>query len=620
MASERIIKVTDGGELRLYEDKENGRNFVALKAAPDIVSDYEISLPAGQGTDGEVLTADGVGGTRWGNSAATLNTAYHTGAQISADSGKIEILKTDNTETIYIYKSSTGAGDILKVLNEGTGKDIAGTSDTWTVSKAGAAVFTDVDTTTASVDTLTVNTEADVPVVTSASTNFEGNVTINGPNPWYDVRSWGAVGNGVANDTTAFQNAIDAATTAGGTVYVPPGTYLLTGSLALKNKVHLLGSGVRASFLSSTVAGVAISLNGTQYASIRNLTLGLGVNVTHGIQVKNNGVTSNGSYNSISGIEIWASTLTAGQIGLAVQSDSDGDATFNHFRDFVIYSIAKPVYSYDAEANVYSSFTIDTFGTGATAYGVETYSHAENYSGFWFGRGTSAATTLVCFKGTPDSCYINGVADVGTGKFADLTGASGNFVQCEAMGTTTKGLFGTAGNYLGAQRETAISAYQANVMGRTGVSSDLLQVGVDSVTNGLTVQYNDGTGRMVYTFAGGDITSSGSLAANGLSLTPKSRTIASDAITIDGTYGTIYLSPETTADDNLANINTAAYDGQVIVLVNVNETYKITVHRADGNITMAADTHELNTRADRLVLQWDATLTKWCEVSYVNNP
>lgn len=120
MASERIVKVTDGGEIRLYEDKENGHSYVALKAGPDLVSNYTIALPAGQGVDGNVLTSDGVGGTRWGNSDATLNTAYHTGAQISADSGQIEILKTDDTNGILIDKSAVGAGYPLRVNNDGT--------------------------------------------------------------------------------------------------------------------------------------------------------------------------------------------------------------------------------------------------------------------------------------------------------------------------------------------------------------------------------------------------------------------------------------------------------------------------------------------------------------------
>ncbi len=58
----------------------------------------------------------------------------------------------------------------------------------------------------------------------------------------YDVKRFGAVGDGVAKDTVAIQKAIDAAAAAGGgTVEVPAGTYL-TGSLYLKSNVDFFVS------------------------------------------------------------------------------------------------------------------------------------------------------------------------------------------------------------------------------------------------------------------------------------------------------------------------------------------------------------------------------------------
>jgi len=59
----------------------------------------------------------------------------------------------------------------------------------------------------------------------------------------YNVRSFGAAGDAVRDDTGAFQRALDTASHAGGgTVYAPPGRYLFRGSLNIPDGVTLRGS------------------------------------------------------------------------------------------------------------------------------------------------------------------------------------------------------------------------------------------------------------------------------------------------------------------------------------------------------------------------------------------
>ena len=55
---------------------------------------------------------------------------------------------------------------------------------------------------------------------------------------FYDVREYGAKGDGVAKDTAAVQKAIDAAAQAGGVVLVPAGRYLC-GTIHLKSRITL---------------------------------------------------------------------------------------------------------------------------------------------------------------------------------------------------------------------------------------------------------------------------------------------------------------------------------------------------------------------------------------------
>lgn len=56
-----------------------------------------------------------------------------------------------------------------------------------------------------------------------------------------NARDWGAYGDGVHDDTTALQNAINALPADGGTLYVPAGTYLIDAErkLRLRGSMHL---------------------------------------------------------------------------------------------------------------------------------------------------------------------------------------------------------------------------------------------------------------------------------------------------------------------------------------------------------------------------------------------
>ncbi len=58
----------------------------------------------------------------------------------------------------------------------------------------------------------------------------------------FSVMDYGAVADGKIDDTTAIQKAIDAAAEKGGQVLLPPGRFLVTGSLQVKPGVSVIGS------------------------------------------------------------------------------------------------------------------------------------------------------------------------------------------------------------------------------------------------------------------------------------------------------------------------------------------------------------------------------------------
>lgn len=108
-----------------------------------------------------------------------------------------------------------------------------------------------------------LKTASDVLVGTydNISTNINTPVYIN-------VKDYGALGNGVANDTAAIQAAIDVAGVSGGTVFFPPGTYLIARSVGTNDhwglkvpysNVTLLGNDAYLARYNSNISTYALA-------------------------------------------------------------------------------------------------------------------------------------------------------------------------------------------------------------------------------------------------------------------------------------------------------------------------------------------------------------------------
>jgi hypothetical protein len=100
----------------------------------------------------------------------------------------------------------------------------------------------------------------------------------------FDVKNYGAVGDGATNDRAAIQSAIDAAEVDGGTVYFPAGVYYLDGDgselLLIEKQIRLLGDGYRSILaVAGTVPNTTdvIRINPTDFAYLYGIN---GITIT----------------------------------------------------------------------------------------------------------------------------------------------------------------------------------------------------------------------------------------------------------------------------------------------------------------------------------------------------
>jgi len=183
----------------------------------------------------------------------------------------------------------------------------------------------------------------------------------------FNVLDYGATGNGVTDDTRAIQQAIDAAAKAGGgEVYVPGGTYILSGPnndggcLTLKSNVTLSGEHRGATTLkladgsSGDIAGLVHTKanSNTHYATVRDLTLdGNDANTTGTVDgIVTGSATGNIAHTvglTVAGVELQhfsgdglrAQALTyATSVNDSLAHDNEGDGFATQFKPRQVYN------------------------------------------------------------------------------------------------------------------------------------------------------------------------------------------------------------------------------------------------------------------------------------------
>ncbi len=295
-------------ELRLQEAALNGQDYVGLRAPSSVPNSVVWTLPATDGTPGQVLSTDGNGNLRWtsvagGGSWSLSGNAITAGQFLGTTNAQPLVLRVANVERLRLTTRAQ-----LEVLNsgqsvflgEGAGaaQDIATPrNNTFVGYQAGAA------TTTGSFN-VALGSRA-LP----ANTTGYGNIAVG-----YQALFRNSTGydNTAVGSAALFNNADGARNTALGfqALYRNTGGLYNTAVGAYALEQNVTGS-------SNTAVGYQAGPNGADYTNTTALGYGVVTTASNQVRIGNSDVTSIGGYVS------W-STISDARIKLDVREDVPG--------------------------------------------------------------------------------------------------------------------------------------------------------------------------------------------------------------------------------------------------------------------------------------------------------
>ena len=105
---------TAGSNIKLYEDTDNGTNYVSFKAPDTIAANVTWTLPAADGTSAQVLSTNGSGTLSWATAGSSKWTT--TGSDIYYTTGNVGFNTTSPSYKIDAVGSTTNSSGIVNTL------------------------------------------------------------------------------------------------------------------------------------------------------------------------------------------------------------------------------------------------------------------------------------------------------------------------------------------------------------------------------------------------------------------------------------------------------------------------------------------------------------------------
>jgi hypothetical protein len=343
----------------------------------------------------QTLDANGQFSTAiWGDEALSYKIVVKdsTGSQIGPTHDNVSFSAVTAAYAVTTVENQLGSdasGQVFTLANAYT----PGNSNTWVFQNGQKLIsgvdYTETDANTVTVDSsvtinsgdrwqFVINTGTATPATSAANTSYtpagSGAEATNVQaklREFVSVKDFGAVGNGVDDDTSAIQAAL----TAGDTVYAPAGTYKITSGLVIPTGGRFVGDGVGQTIIAAAISsGIAISVGGaatsTSSSSVEKMSL---TNV-------------GGSTTGTVGVQVLDNT----RYGVYVKNMQIGDFSQLHFGTGL--KVGKNCYNADLSH-------VEVFGNVASLY-VDTGNNLASFTNCWFKSDSSAGTSVGTVAGT----------------------------------------------------------------------------------------------------------------------------------------------------------------------------------------------------------------------------
>jgi len=487
----------------------------------------------------------------------------------------------------------------------------------------------------------------DPPFTGGVATNVEDKLA-----QTVSVKDFGAVGDGVTDDTLAIQNGINYVATNGGTLYFSTGTYRLTALLgvnAAAKPFTLLGYST-ATLVRSADYGSMLSINNSNNWVVQGLNFDgkfstYSVNANHGIvwsncseirvvnckvvDYKNSGIIGftfpeSSSYYDNQIINCVVDGLNNANNGILL-----ADLVRSGLTDCQALNIGKtgsPCYALQLKNGCQEGWIKGGIATGASigiaAGNAGTIKHTKNII---TGINVFDCETGIAFGNIEGDLFSDLVIDMNN-QGQNAVDMNLNTVGCVGQNIAVHNLAANkyAVNFRSGDTDNVVKI--ASISNSTGLVRPAAQflAGAERNTAQLDRYVNPTTVTSTTTL----VTNLSGVSTNrfdyGALPTRSSLVIASDAITLFGpSVSAITVDTEgAAATDDLVTINGGA-DAQTITIKTASNLRDVTVVNSTSGantIRLAGGVNfTLTTVADKLVLQYDGVLQQWCELSRADN-